>query len=403
MRFHAKGGLFLLLLYLAAIRPGLAQRQEEESEKQVGANGADRATRGVTGLQQKVIVHRLLSPNEGLAILSAALDSQHRNAEFSADCSHFVHELFERAGFPYQYASSSDLYDGTDEFRRVASPQVGDLVVWRGHAGIVVNPDRHSFFSVLHSGPGIDAYDSPYWKQRGHPRFFRYVTPASGGRNTSIRNASWQPIGRSDADSDEPAGGTPVRELSDESPSKTTSIATPPTGNSETSQVVVLNSARPNSERLRTAFLEACNHSEEEMLGGRDLFMSAQPLLVFDHFGVEKVHIKGNQGWIEIQIDELVSLKGGKAEVLHRGLERQRWSLRQSGNKNWKLNPSRNAIYLPQPIAERALAHKLAQLTEDTSDNSSENQQKVALARLLDVLLGKSQRMTAAIRPGSAR
>ena len=131
MRFHAKSGLFFLLLYLAAVRPGLAQRQEEEKEWRVGTNGADRVTRGVPGLQQKVAVHRLLSPNEGLAILGTALDSRHHHADFSADCSHFVHELYESAGFPYQYASSSDLYEGTNDFRRVASPQVGDLAVWR--------------------------------------------------------------------------------------------------------------------------------------------------------------------------------------------------------------------------------------------------------------------------------
>src|ERR1700690_462465 len=63
MRFHAKSGLFFLLLYLAAIRPGLAQRQEDK-ERQVGTNGAGRVTRGVSG----VAVHRQLSPNEGLAI-----------------------------------------------------------------------------------------------------------------------------------------------------------------------------------------------------------------------------------------------------------------------------------------------------------------------------------------------
>ena len=210
MRFHAKSGLFFLLLYLAAVRPGLAQRQEEEKEWRVGTNGADRVTRGVPGLQQKVAVHRLLSPNEGLAILGTALDSRHHHADFSADCSHFVHELYESAGFTYQYASSSDLYEGTGDFRRVASPQVGDLAVWRGHAGIVVNPDQHSFFSVLHSGPGVDSYDSPYWKQRGRPRFLRYLKPAPGGVNTSIRNASWQPMVRNDVDSDEPAIGALV-------------------------------------------------------------------------------------------------------------------------------------------------------------------------------------------------
>jgi NlpC/P60 family len=387
MRFRAKGGLFFLLLYLAAIRPGVAQRQEEEKQTQVGTNGVDRATRGVPGLQKKVTA-RLLSPNEGLAILTAALDSRHHNAEFSADCSHFVHELFERAGFPYQYASSSDLYEGRDEFRRVANPQVGDLAVWRGHAGILVNPDQHSFFSVLHSGPGVDSYDSPYWKQRGHPRFFRYIKLAPGGVDTSIRNASWRPIVRNDGDSDEPAAGAPVGDFSDESPSETMPSAKPTKTNWETLPVVILNSARPNSEQVRTAFLQACNDSEQT-LRGRDLFNSAQSLLVFDHFEVGKLHITGNRGWIEIHIDELVSLKGGKAEALHKGLERQQWSLRRSGNKSWELNPSRNAIYLPQPIAERVLVHNLAQLTEDNSDSTSENQEKVDLARLLDVLFAK--------------
>src|ERR1700722_17354239 len=143
MRFHAKSALFFLLLYLGAVPPGLAQ------EKRASSNGTDLAKRGATA-QQDITVHRLLTLNEGLAILSAALDSRHNPADFSADCSHFVHELYERAGFLYEYASSSDLYEGTDEFRLVASPQPGDLAVWPGHAGIVVSPDQHSFFSVLH-------------------------------------------------------------------------------------------------------------------------------------------------------------------------------------------------------------------------------------------------------------
>jgi hypothetical protein len=140
---------------------------------------------------------------------------------------------------------------------------------------------------------------------------------------------------------------------------------------------------------VRTAFLQACNDSEE-LLRGSDLIKSAQSLVVFDRFEVKKVHISGNQGWIEVQIEDLVSLTGGNAEVLHNGLERQRWSLRRSDiERRWKLTPSRNAIYLPQHTAERLLAHELAQLTEDTPDNASGLQDKVELARLLDVLFGK--------------
>jgi hypothetical protein len=386
MRFHAKSALFFLLLYLAAVCPGLAQ------EKRSSSNGTDRVTRRGAADQQNLAVHRLLTPNEGLAVLGAALDSRHSHADFAADCSHFVHGLYERAGFSYEYGSSSDLYAGIDEFRRVASPQPGDLAVWPGHAGIVVNPDQHSFFSVLRSGPGVDSYDSPYWKQRGHPRFFRYVKPVSrGALSTSIKSVSWQPKDLNDAKRYESAPDARVPEISEAYSSQTASSARLAEGqpaNSETPRVVVLSSARPKSDQVSAAFFQACNDSEV-MLRGRDLFKSAQSLVVFDQFDVKKVHITGSQGWIEVQIDELVSFTGGKAEVLHKGLERQRWSLRRSDKKSWKLTPSRNAIYLPQHTAERILAHELAQLTEDTSENTSENQEKVELARLLDMLFGK--------------
>jgi len=61
----------------------------------------------------------------------------------------------------------------------VTRPQPGDLVVWPGHVGIVVNPAERSFFSRLRSGPGVDAYDAPYWKERGEARFFRYIKVSS--------------------------------------------------------------------------------------------------------------------------------------------------------------------------------------------------------------------------------
>jgi hypothetical protein len=184
MRFHAKSAL-LLLPCLLTITAALAQ--------QGSPSGAYRAPRGNRDLQHKPMGPRMLTRDEGLAILGAALDSRH-HADLPSDCSHFVHGLYARAGFHYEYASSSDLYAGTGEFRRVANPQPGDLAVWPGHAGIVVNPAQHSFFSVLRSGPGVDSYDSPYWNQRGRPRFYRYVKHVpSGVLATSIRTSSLKP------------------------------------------------------------------------------------------------------------------------------------------------------------------------------------------------------------------
>jgi NlpC/P60 family len=367
MRFYAKGALVFVLLCMFATRVALAQ------EKQAGSNGAYRVTRETPDLQQKPIGSRTLTRREGLAILDVALDSRD-HAEFAFDCSHFVHGTYERAGLPYEYASSSDLYAGIDEFRRVANPQPGDLAVWRGHAGIVVDPVQYSFFSVLSSGPGLASYDSPYWKQRGRPHFFRYVKLVPrGARSTSIRTASWKPTVLGNTEPHEMAADEPVPDIQ------------------ETPRVVVLNLVRHKPDQVTAAFLQACNDSEE-MLRGRDLFKSAQSLVVFGDFEIKKVHITGNQGWIEVQIDELVSLTGSKVEVRKRS-ERQRWTLRRDDNKSWGLTPSRDAIYLPQHTAERILAHRLAQLTEDTPDNTSRNtsgtQEKAELARLLDVLFEK--------------
>jgi hypothetical protein len=378
MRFHAKGAWVFLLLCVPATRLALAEEKQASST---------RAYRVSPDLQQTPIGSRPLTRSEGRAILDVALDSRYY-AEFAFDCSHFVHGVYELAGLPYQYAISSDLYAGIDEFRRVASPRPGDLAVWRGHTGIVVNPNQHSFFSVLRSGPGLASYDSPYWKQRGRPHFFRYVKSVPRGtRSTSIRTASWKPTDLGNTESHEMAAEDPE---SNETGSSAT-FAENQLVNTETPRVVVLNFVRHRADQVTAAFLQACNDSEEK-LQGRDLFKPAQSLVVFGHFEVEKVHIKGNQGWIDVQIDELVSLAEGNLDVRKRS-ERQRWTLRRGDNKSWVLTPSRNAIYLPQHAAERILAHRIAQLTEDTPDNTLRNtsrtQEKAELARLLDVLFGK--------------
>ena len=117
-----------------------------------------------------------LTTDDGLSVIAAALDSRGRHSSES-DCSHLAHAIYERAGFPYTYASSSDLYAGVDEFERVARPQTGDLIVWRGHVGIVIKPSRHVFFSLLSSGPGTDDWTASYWRARGHARFYRYIKP----------------------------------------------------------------------------------------------------------------------------------------------------------------------------------------------------------------------------------
>lgn len=382
MRFHAKSARVLLLLWVINIPPGFAQQQG----KPAATNGADRVTRKAPDLPQMPIGPGLLSPSEGLAILGAALDSHKHRADFSFDCSHFVHGLYARAGFPFQYASSSDLYEGTGEFRRVAIPQPGDLAVWRGHAGIVVNPAQHTFFSVMHSGPGVDSYDSPYWKKRGAPRFFRYFRPAPAMvPNTSIRTASWKPTVLNNAAPDGSTAEGPEPYVSENLSKETVKAAESLRGSIATPRALVVNSVRPKPDQINAAFLKACADLDET-LRGYDLLNSA--LVVFDHFEVMKVHITGNRGWVEVQITELVSVTRGKAEVRMRS-EKQRWSLSRDDIQSWTLLPSHDAIYLPQHTAEHLLARELAQLAEDASDDAGGTQQKIELARLLNVLFEK--------------
>ncbi len=164
MRLQRNSAAFVLLCALAG---GMAEAQQQ-------MQNLDTARHPYSTRVAKHPKTALIGPDDGMAVIGAALDARTRRSA-NSDCSHLVHDIYERAGFVYDYASSSDLYAGADEFRQVRRPQPGDLVVWPGHAGIVVNPAQHSFYSALSSGLGVDAYDSTYWKDRGRPRFFRYV------------------------------------------------------------------------------------------------------------------------------------------------------------------------------------------------------------------------------------
>jgi cell wall-associated NlpC family hydrolase len=164
MRLQRNSAAFLLL---CALNCGIATAQQRQQSPDTVRHP----------YATKVAKHSkapLIGPDDGMAVISAALDARTRRSA-NSDCSHLVHDIYGRAGFVYDYASSSDLYAGADEFRRVKRLQPGDLVVWPGHVGIVVNPTQRSFYSALSSGLGVDAYDSNYWKKRGRPRFFRFV------------------------------------------------------------------------------------------------------------------------------------------------------------------------------------------------------------------------------------
>jgi hypothetical protein len=116
----------------------------------------------------------LVSAEEGEAIVQAAWELR-RSLHPKPDCSHFAHAAYTQAGFDYEYAQSRAIFAGLASFQRVQKPQPGDLVVWQGHVGIVVDPVGHTFYSSVLAGFAIEDYRSNYWTNRGKPRFYRYL------------------------------------------------------------------------------------------------------------------------------------------------------------------------------------------------------------------------------------
>jgi hypothetical protein len=176
----------LFILCLSMIVCGTATRSAAQSPQTVPAQvkepwtSAPGNNNDVFDLQQV----EAIDPKSFLLFMGTQIH------ETELDCSHFVQFLYEQAGLYYEYMPSRVLYTGIKEFKRVLHPKAGDLVVWKGHVGIVVDPKQTTFLSSLRSGVKQSSYESNYWKHRGRPRFLRYVVmreknkPTWTGRKT---------------------------------------------------------------------------------------------------------------------------------------------------------------------------------------------------------------------------
>jgi hypothetical protein len=387
MRSKGRSAARLILLSVACSCLMLAQSRPNPPRSQAGIRKASVPP-------PKLPSTKLVDSDQGLAILGAALGTKHAG-HAGADCSHLVHAIYERAGFPYTYAPSGDLYIGTDEFRRVAQPQAGDLIVWLGHAGIVVNPREHTFYSALRSGLHVQEYDSPYWKRRGSPHFLRYVREQGVPLLTASNHAanvkpaaSVKPVGLRNGGSREsiPAIKIPedfgeagdVVSPSDDQPALVPSL--PGTVNVET--------AHPRSDQVRMALVQ---HFQEvdDALAARDVLKLYPSLVAFEQFEVKKVQLKRDNGWAEIHIIEpsMISSFGGHAKKFSKV---QRWVLLRRSADVWELVLPADAVYLPREMAVHLMAHQLAALTDADPSSNSANDDKARLARWLNVLLAES-------------
>ncbi len=316
----------------------------------------------------------LLAAEDGLTVLAAALDERNRLSG-KADCSHLVHDVYERAGFSYTYVPSSDLYTGIAEFRRTTRPQPGDLVVWPGHVGILISPTQHTFYSSLNSGFGVESYDSAYWSQRGRPRFLRYVKHAGTAlaavaKPTTLKSTSLEtklpvvPVDARDTDL------APVSVAQDPAV-----LQFPP--------VLTIASPRPSIQEVTTAVTYALSQAADG-LKGQDLFGLPQTVRVLSQIQVQRVKIKNSSGWAELQTSESASLEHGQSSLRKRQ-QKQRWTLRRRDERNWELLPPQETMYLNQADAVKLLARQLAAMTAE--DSSADARRKAQLAALLGSLL----------------
>jgi hypothetical protein len=377
MRLRPQGIFCVLVVWILATAAAFAQQSRSATHE------PDKTT------------PRLLTPNDGLAILSAALESRHRPSA-NPDCSHLVHAIYEKAGFSYAYQSSSDLYAGVPEFRRVPHPQPGDLIVWHGHAGIVINPLQHTFFSALRSGFGVNVWDSPYWRRRGSPRFLRYLEEAprlaNARTDSTVKEAGLHSADAHDSTATDAEPGTTAEAESDTDPvepgnqveSATERTAIPAAAPAIPSATLI-HTARPKSPQVNAALQEALNAAAQS-LQTRCTLQPSQSIFVFDRIEVQKVNLKDSYGWTEVRITGPASIDGKTADIKKHS-ERQRWAMSRRDHNTWELSLPTDVVYLPREAAARILAHQLATLTDADSEKPADRARKVQLARLLNVLL----------------
>jgi NlpC/P60 family protein len=362
---------------------------------------------------------RLLNAKEERAIVDAALD-QGETAEGAQDCSHLVHETYLHAGFAYPYASSFELYAGHENFERVRKPRPGDLIVWPGHVGIVLDLLEHSFYSLVSTGVETQNYQGSYWRSRGRPRFYRYrientetltasKAPASSG---SSHSAKRQATATEIEERSTVAASAPNRppQTASERTKIVNSPASPPASVAEGSTfdvpqsiVIAAGNKQPTSSEVAQGISELSNASGS-VLRADDPLRLTLPVVIFERLRVERVEIKRDHGWVRLQIDSRATIAGGKTENKRRS-EKVRWELRRT-ESGWEAITPADRTYVSNDVAVRNLAAQLARLTEtdgDAAHSETVLRQESQLANLLSGLLDNKANVSSSSRKPEKR
>ena len=348
---------------------------------------------------QPATVHPLeprpVTKTEGRKIL-ATISTVDADSESETDCSHFVHDVYEQAGFPYDYVSSRELYIGNTNFMRVHKPQAGDLVVWRGHVGIVIDPEEHSFFSSVRSGPDTQFYDSPYWRSRGIARFYRYRTEKplrSSQTLDAARDANHQRLPAASRGSE----NYPSSKLLKPLPSSSCAPAADPSGSGtfETPREIVLQVAgrNPTPDEVAAGFI-GMNQDSAKSLRTRALNSLGKPTIVYREIRVSAVQIKGKRGTALVSIESLGTLPDSYAHAQPRWKEE---SLEfEKTKRGWVISPVQEVAYVSREGAMQVLSARLAELAQNTSTTPAQEQEQKQIIHFLSTLIPDNSRAESA-------
>jgi hypothetical protein len=330
---------------------------------------------------------RPIARTEGRKIL-AAIPTVDVESESETDCSHLVHDIYEQAGFPYEYVSSRELYIGSTNFTRVRVPQAGDLVVWRGHVGIVIDPQQRSFFSFVSSGPDTQFYDSPYWRSRGIARFFRYVTDKPLHADRTLEAAGHpgrkplQVQGDNRSSENHPPSELFKRVLVRAShPADTSSSTTV-----ETPREIVLQVAgkNPSPEEVVAAFVEM-NQDFGESLRTGSLNSPNKSIVVYRELRVLAVQIKGKRGTALVRIESLAAPADTQTGSQLRWREESLEFVKTK--RGWVMSPLKDAAYVNREVALRVLSVRLEDLAKNTDPTLEQEREQTQIIRFLNLLV----------------
>lgn len=344
---------------------------------------------------------RLLRATEGRAIVNAALN-QNESPNAVQDCSHLVHQIYLDAGYEYPYASSFELYAGNANFERVKHAQPGDLIAWPGHVGILLEPSEHSFYSLVSTGPEVQNYDGPYWRSRGRPRFYRYKREASGiataakapGATQDHNSAKLEDTeavaeersARSEAGPHRPPDSE--RRVGCDLPASATPAASSATTDVARSFVIVEGNKQPTKAEVAQGISELSNASGNVLRTDAPSKLKVA-VVIFERFQVERLEIRRDHGWAQLQVDARATIVGGETDYTRRR-KHVRWKLHRSAS-GWEATAPTARTYVPQDVAVRNLAAQLARVTETEGPPEHREAvlgQELELAGLLSGLLG---------------